>query len=104
MGKAPTVIHQRGRPMKATDVDGRTIEREEYIYVKSHRQWYPVLDYDNHFVYRTDKTGAALLCTCGSVAAAVGYDAYKQYCSFKGMQVVACLNHTNYGVHADGSH
>jgi len=99
----PKIIHQYGRPVKARDVDGREIYREDRIWVPAHKQWFNVMDYDNHFVYGTKKIGAALMCTCGSPAAAVGYDHYKQYCSFKGMQVIACLAHTNDGRHADGS-
>jgi len=105
MPKAPVVIHQHGRPMKAKDVDGRTIEREDRIYLPLYKQWFNVLEYDSHFVYVTDKIGSAsLMCTCGSAAAAVGYSSYKQYSSFKGIQAIACLHYTSYGTHADGSH
>ena len=102
MGRAPMVIHQYGRPTKATDVDGREIFREERIFFN--RAWCAVLDYDNHFVYKTDKIGAAtLMCTCGSAAGVVGYHAYKNYSSFIGNEVVACLHHLNSGRHGDGS-
>ena len=103
MNRAPVVIHQYGRPVKARDVDGQEIFREDHIYVRAYHQWFNVLEYDNHFVYRTEKMGAALLCTCGSPAAAVGYQEYMKYSSFKGNQVIACIHHLNTGHHSDGS-
>jgi len=102
MHKAPVVIHQYGRPVRATDVDGRTIEREDSIFFN--RNWCPTLEYDNHFVYKTDKMGSpTLMCTCGSPAGVVGYRAYMKYSSYIGNEVVACLQQINTGRHGDGS-
>jgi len=102
MPKAPVVIHQYGRPVKARDVDGREIVREDKIFFNRH--WIPCLEYDNHFVYKTDKIGSAtLMCSCGSAAGVVGYRAYKRFASYMGTEVVACLHHINTGRHGDGS-
>ena len=104
MRKAPAVIHQYGRPTKAIDVDGHEIHKESEIYMDLYKQKFPVLDYDNHFVYRTDKVGSAsIMCTCGSFAGVVGYRAYKQFSSYIGPEVVACIQHINTGYHSDGS-
>lgn len=98
------VIHQYGRPMRATDVDGHIIERQEKILFNN--QWYYTLDYDNHFVYGTKKVGsAALMCTCGSPAGVIGHREYSKYTSqYKGEGMIACLYYTSYGSHSDGSH
>jgi len=103
MRKAPSVIHQYGRPMLAKDVTGHIIHREDKIFVPAYGEWFNTLDYDNHFVYLSRQIGSALMCTCGSSAAAVGYQEYKKYCSYKGQRVIACLAHLNDGKHADGS-
>lgn len=102
MPKAPVVIHQYGRPTKARDVDGHTIQKEDKIFFN--KRWYPVLDYDNHFIYTTDKVGSAsIMCTCGGFAGVVGYRAYKRFSSYVGPDVVACIQHINTGRHGDGS-
>jgi len=102
--KAPTVIHQLGRPVRARTLSGDIIERPDKIFVPSYQAVFPVLDYDNHFIYY-DPThmGSTLMCTCGSAAAAFGYDAYKKYCSYMGERVLGCIQHLQTGGHADGS-
>ena len=97
------VIHQFGRPYKAIDVDGRTIERQDEIFFN--RQMYATMDYDNHFVYKTDKIGSAtLMCTCGAPAGVIGHREYKKYTSkYYGEGMIACLHYTSYGRHSDGS-
>ena len=105
MPKAPVVIHQFGRPVKAKLLNGDIVERQEAIYVPSHRETIPCLEYDNHFIYYNGKQrGSTLMCTCGAPAAAFGYEAYRRYCSYMGERVLGCINHLQYGKHADGSH
>ena len=69
--------------------------------------------YDNHFIFRHvfkkggKPSGWTLWCTCGSPAAVVGYDAYKEQASNSG-QMAVCLFHAGNvtgqsGRHADGS-
>lgn len=104
MAKAPTVIHQLGRPVRARLSNGDVIEREDAIYVPTYRAIYPTLDYDNHFVYYdAHHIGSTLMCTCGSAAAAFGYAAYKKYCSYMGEKTLGCIQHLQTGKHADGS-
>lgn len=105
MPRAPKVIHQYGRPYKAKTLSGKWVERQDQIYVPSHREVYPVLDYDTHFIYRDgENLGSTLLCTCGSPAGVIGYEGYKRFASYRGMNVIACIYYTNHGHHADGSH
>ena len=59
--------------------------------------------YDNHFVYYYHQIGSTLMCTCGSPAAAFGYSAYKQYCSYQGERTIGCIAHLQQGRHADNS-
>ena len=99
----PEVIHQYGRPYKAVLQNGDVVERQDTIYVPSYKAIYPTLDYDNHFVYYYHQMGSTLKCTCGSPAAAFGYDAYKKYCSYMGERVLGCVAHLQTGKHADGS-
>ena len=54
--------------------------------------------------YNGKQIGSTLMCTCGSQAAAFGYDAYKQYSSWMGERVLGCIMHFQQGHHADGSH
>lgn len=104
MSKAPTVIHQYGRPVKAKLPNGDIIERQDKIYVPSYHAVFPCLDYDSHFVYYYGKTlGTTMFCTCGSGSGIFGYRAYKKYCSYIGENVIGCIHHLQYGKHADGS-
>jgi hypothetical protein len=103
MPRVSQVIHQYGRPVKARLLDGSIVEREDKIYVPSYGMVYPCLDYDNHFVYYKKQLGSTLMCTCGSQAAAFGYDAYKKYCSYMGERVIGCIVHLQTGRHGDGS-
>lgn len=104
MPKAPVVIHNYGRPMKARLHNGDLVERQDRIVVPSHRASYPCVEYDNHFIYRQTSTiGSSLMCTCGSAAGTFGYDAYKKYMSYAGEFVLGCIHHLEYGKHADGS-
>lgn len=104
MSRAPKVIHQYGRPMKARTLNGDIIERQDKIYVPSYRAVFPTLEYDNHFVYYDPHhIGSTLMCTCGSPAAAFGYEAYSRYCSYMGEKVIGCVEHLQHERHADGS-
>lgn len=104
MSKAPVVIHQFGRPMKAKLPNGDIVERQDAIYVPSYGAVYPCLDYDQHFVYYDGKNiGSTLRCTCGGTAAAFGYSAYKKYCSYMGEKVIGCVTHLQTGRHDDNS-
>lgn len=97
------LIRKGGRPMEATDHNGRKIYRKDRIFLKSHQAWYETLDFDNHFVYESPDRGSSIMCTCGSTAVVVNYEYYRQYSSYKG-PIIACSHYIQHGVHADGSH
>ena len=104
MPKAPVVIHQYGRPVRAKLPNGTVVERQDAIYVSSYREVFKCLDYDTHFLYYDgNHIGSTLMCTCGSHAGVIGYNGYKRFASYQGPQVLACMYYTNNGCHADGS-
>src|SRR3972149_7656840 len=103
MPKAPVVIHQYGAPMKARLSNGDLVERQDSIYVPTYKAVFPCLEYDNHFIYYKHQMGSTLMCTCGSPAAAFGYEAYKRYCSYIAEKVLGCVAHLQGGKHGDGS-
>lgn len=97
------IIKIAGRA-KVAHLDGKTIERQDYIFVKSDNATYPTVDTYSHFVYKqTWKLGSSLMCTCGGPAAVFRYDAYRKYYSTNKGGMIACISHMNTGRHADGS-
>lgn len=67
--------------------------------------------YDNHFIFEDlSHIGWTLFCTCGSPAAIVGYQVYKDDASptprlvdtIPG-ELLVCIHHATYGKHLDGS-
>lgn len=101
---APRVIHIHGRA-KVAYVDGKRVDREDAVFVKSERGWFPAIDSDNHFVYRQDwKLGSSLMCTCGSSAGIYLYDAYMRFTSINKGRMICCNSFIqNEGRHGDGS-
>lgn len=103
MSKAPVVVKVAGRAKRA-NFDGETIERQNKIYLPSHKQWFAQLDTYDHFCFRqTHRMGATLLCTCGSDAAVFNYNAYIRFQSDYIGEVIACTSLIQYGRHSDGS-
>ena len=102
----PQVVRGHNDPKRAWTLHGDLVERQKEIYLPSYRQNLPVLQTSMHFCFRDPSVprGTTLFCTCGSPSIVVGYEAYRKYQSFMGMEVVACHNFIQYGVHADGSH
>lgn len=89
---------------RVAHLDGKTIYREERVFVRSDNAVYPTVDTYAHFVYKQDwKLGSTLMCTCGSPAAVFRYDAYGKYYSTNMGGLVCCVAHMQQGVHADGS-
>jgi len=99
----PAVIKHYGTLNNARNVDGEQIQRESHLFLKTHNQWYPCLPTDNHFVYKSNRIGSSVLCTCGSEVVVVGYKQYKQYQSWIGNEVLMCKLLATHGRHADGS-
>lgn len=100
------VIRNTGDPNHARTLDGIPVERRPEIFLKSYKQWFPVLQTSMHFCF-TDYSkprGSTLFCTCGSFAEIVGYQAYKDLNSYVGNEVIACHHFIQHRVHADGSH
>lgn len=103
MNKAPVVIRVAGRAKRA-NVDGETVERQNEIYLPSHKQWFAQLDTYDHFCYRqTHKFGPTMMCTCGSDAAVFNFEAYSKFQSTYVGEVIACVSLMQFGHHADGS-
>lgn len=97
-----SVVRNLGTAKTATLPNGETVERAEVLLMQG--TLLPCLDVDNHFIYKTKKLGAAILCTCGSPGGAVGYHEYKKYASYIGNEVIMCLSLAQSGVHSDESH
>lgn len=105
------VVRSVGDAKRATLHDGTVVERTEAIYVEPYglTQCAP---YELHFIYKLPKhmLGYGLMCTCGSIAGIVGYDAYSKLSAptATGM-IIVCIRHTalkqNEGIgrHADNS-
>lgn len=110
--KVPKVVKHVGDLNEAT-VDGKTkVYRQDRIYFEGHGL-VKCASYDNHFCfdYKSKKIGAwTPVCTCGSPAGIVGYNAYKQDASpttsmesTNPGEMIVCLSHAQTGRHADGS-
>lgn len=107
------IIHHYNSPNEAVTDQGKTVRREEKIWILNH--FVKCAPYDNHFVYddpsKQDIVGRwSPMCTCGSQAGVVGYDAYRADSSPSTQkestipgELVVCLHHVQYGKHSDGS-
>ena len=100
------IIRNHNDPNHAITLGGIAVQREKQLFLKSYRQWFPVLGTSMHFCFSdyTQPRGTTIFCTCGAPAIIVGYEGYKKYNSFIGSEVIACHNFIMYGLHADGSH
>lgn len=100
------VIRNTGDPHHARTLAGIPVQRESKLFLRSYKQWFPVLQTSMHFCFLdyTQPRGSTLFCTCGAPAVIVGYEAYRKYNSYVGNEVIVCHNFIQYGKHADGSH
>lgn len=89
---------------KVARVDGEVVERQDAIFIPSHRQWYRTVEEDpTHFsYYNRRKLGSTMMCTCGSPAAVYTFDVYKRFTSVNRGQIIACIHYMENGKHADG--
>lgn len=109
---SPKVVRTIGDAKRATLHDGTKVERVDAIFVDGYGL-VQCVNTELHFVYKLPDSmkGWGLMCTCGSLAGVVGYDAYSKLASptYSGM-IIACVmllttkNNTGIGEHADGSH
>ena len=99
-----SIIKHRGDPDKAITVDGYTVAREEKVFIREFANFVACAPYDSHFVY-LDQSGIQgrwfAMCTCGSPAVIVGYDAYKRDASSNEGAMLVCLHHAQHGYHAN---
>lgn len=109
-----SIIKHFSSPNSAVTADGYTVKRQETLYLDN--RYIKCAPYDTHFVY--DDPGVYVkglkgrwtpMCTCGSMAGIVGYNAYKNDGSpttkMESMQpgeMIVCLIHAQTGRHADG--
>lgn len=104
------VIRNRGQQNEAVTVDGAKVYRQDRIILQSFADEFPdgiqCASYDNHFIYfdPSRKVGRwKTMCTCGSPAVIVGYDAYSKDASKSSSPLIVCLSHAKSGRHGDGS-
>ena len=100
-----SIIHHRNSPNEAETDEGLKVVRQDKIFVKSYNALIQCAPYTDHFIYYdTSRTLGrwTLMCTCGSPAGIVGYDAYKQDASPQGAMII-CLCHARMGSHQDGT-
>ena len=98
------IIRQLGKPKVFTLPNGKKIVAQSKIYIPEYRRFVPCAPYDNASIYETGLTSPGTIpymCTCGSFAVVVGYDAYKQDASAQGLMFV-CWTHAQTGHHANG--
>jgi len=108
---APKIVRSVGDAKRATLHDGTVVERVEMIWVDGYGL-VKCAPYELHFIYQLPRhiPGWGLMCTCGSIAGVVGYNAYTKLASptDTGM-IIVCVRHTtlknNEGIgrHADES-
>lgn len=108
------IIKHRGDLDNATTADGYKVHRQDKLFFEGHG-WVKCAPMDNHFVYddpafKKKRGRWSPMCTCGSPAGIVGYNAYVDNASPTGKfdssvpgEMIICLHHAQYGKHADGS-
>lgn len=111
-----SIIRQFNSPNSALTQGGYEVKREEKLYIPTMNKWVMCAPYDNHFVYidptpisktSTDRRWL-LMCTCGSPAIVVGYNAYKNNASpaiggDTPGEMLVCYFHAQYNRHAENS-
>ena len=114
------IIHHYLSPNSAITVDGKTVRREEKIWMEEFDDAEQVINgrfvmcapYSDHFIYKDPmwkmiKGRWSTMCTCGSPAIIVGYNPYADLSSpstkgtIKG-EMLVCKWHLENGVHQTG--
>jgi hypothetical protein len=112
LGISFSIIKHFGTPNDAVTVDGIRVHRQEKVFVLDAARFIMCAPYDNHFIYldTSKKVGRWFaMCTCGSPAVIVGYNAYKKDSSptsgvgISPGEMLVCHIHASFGKHADGS-
>lgn len=112
-----SIIKHYNSPNSAVTTDGNTVQRTDKIWFgEPDHKFVACAPYDNHFVYDDPEVNKGVkyrwtpMCTCGSPAGIVGYNAYREDASpssggigLTPGELIVCLAHAQYGRHADGS-
>ena len=108
------IIKHRGDLNHAETADGYKVHRQKKIWFPGHG-YVMCAPMDNHFIYDDPMAGKIIgrwtpMCTCGSPAGIVGYNAYKDNAtptnrkeSSVAGEMLICLHHAQFGRHADGA-
>lgn len=100
---APVIVKVVGRAVRA-NLAGKTIERQDVIFVPSERGWFRIIDTQEHFCYRQNQfVGPTLMCTCGSTANIYNFDAYRQFQGTNMGRIICCQSLIESRHHADGT-
>lgn len=110
-----SIIHHFNSPNEAITLDGYLIYREDKLFFHQIGRFVRCAEYDTHFLYLDPlwKKGIvgrwSPMCTCGSAAVIVGYNAYKDDASPSNGgsdlvpgELIVCLSHAQTGRHSDG--
>jgi len=101
------IIKHLNSPNEAITHSGKRVVRQNKLWFNELRRFVNCAPYDNHFCYDNPDNSKAQwtpMCTCGSPAGIVGYNAYKTDSSpSDNGELVVCLSHAMRGTHADGS-
>lgn len=108
-----SIIKHFSSPNSAVTADGYTVKRQDTLYFED--GYIKCAPYDTHFIYDDPGFHKGLvgrwtpMCTCGSPAGIVGYNAYKHDASpttkmesLQPGEMIVCLIHAQTGRHADG--
>lgn len=96
------VVRNVGDLKSVQIADGSVVERKAYLYF--HGDFVACLNTDTHFLYKTNRLGSSVLCTCGGQGVSVGWHEYQKHTSqFLGNEVLMCFYYVKDKMHADGS-
>lgn len=102
-----SIVHHLNSPNEAVTLSGDVVHREEKIFFLELKRFVMCAPYDNHFVYANPSKKSGMwspMCSCGSPAVIVGYNAYRQDSSRTDSgELIVCLTHAQTNRHADGS-
>lgn len=112
-----SIIKRYLSPNSAVTGEGHTVRRETKIWLddpSGYSRFVACSPYDNHFIYKDPEYDkgtigkCATMCSCGSPAVIVGYNAYRKDASpsTEGTvmgELLVCHLHALTGRHADGS-
>lgn len=112
-----SIIKRYLSPNSAVTGEGHTVTRQDRVFLRDPAgwvRWVACPGYDNHFIYKDPEFEmgtvgkCATMCTCGSMAVIVGYNAYRKDASpaldsSTPGELLVCFTHAQTGKHADGS-